>query len=339
MFLKRELRFKINMKPKVSVVIPVYNVEKYINSALLSVFRQDYENIEIIVIDDGSTDASSKLIREFKNNYEFIYYKQVNSGLSAARNRGISLSNGDYIIFFDSDDVMPQYTISKCVKKLCENNASIVFFNADCIDENGDPLTNNFYKRPIELANNKVISARHFLYTSIVQRKYIVSACLYMAKREIIGDLRFPIGHLHEDNYFTTCLLIKPNVNVVCLDESLFLRRIRDGSIMSSKPNKKNVDGYLFSAKYFSEQLNVVDSDCTSIVSTYIKELLLVSMLSYAKASYYWIDLRARFSIFDIYSNLQRKDKSFILAIACKCPEIFKLGFIMKNLAKAKLGR
>lgn len=106
------------MKNKVSIIIPVYNAGKYLKYTLESVVEQTYNNLEIIVIDDGSTDNSENIIRTFLNDKRMRYIKQNNSGVSSARNKGIKVSTGDYLVFVDSDDILEKNAINLMVKSI-----------------------------------------------------------------------------------------------------------------------------------------------------------------------------------------------------------------------------
>ena len=94
----------MNSAPLISVIVPAYNVEKYIKTCLNSLINQTYSNFEIIVVNDGSTDQTEEILRSYQSNPKFRIYSQKNGGLSAARNRGIKLVNGELVCFIDSDD-------------------------------------------------------------------------------------------------------------------------------------------------------------------------------------------------------------------------------------------
>lgn len=116
------------MNPKVSIIIPVYNRENYIEKCLQSVLNQDYKHIEIIVIDDGSTDSTKEKIKAYENKYKNIkYYYQINSGVSSARNNGIFKSTGEFIIFLDSDDYWDSTLITKEMKKISISNKNLCY--------------------------------------------------------------------------------------------------------------------------------------------------------------------------------------------------------------------
>lgn len=121
---------------KASVIIPVYNSERYIENCLKSLLNQDYQNIEIIVVNDGSTDSSEKIIKEYSKKKSLVkYIYQDNFGAPSARNKGLSKATGDYIIFFDSDDFVEKNFISKMVEKIEEGN-DLVICGSDEIDMN-----------------------------------------------------------------------------------------------------------------------------------------------------------------------------------------------------------
>ena len=115
--------------PKVSIIVPVYNVERYLRQCLDSLVNQTYQNIEIICVDDGSTDASSEILTEYAlKNSKVRVIRQENSGLSAARNVGFSFATGKYVMYVDSDDWIDVYTCEKAVFKAEEHAADLVMW-------------------------------------------------------------------------------------------------------------------------------------------------------------------------------------------------------------------
>ena len=115
------------MNPKVSVIIPVYNVEAYIKEMLLSVQGQSFNDFEVILVNDGSTDGSQQIINEFcARDERFRCFVQENAGVAAARNLGIEKATGKYIVFYDPDDVVPVKALEKMVKAAEKNNAEMI---------------------------------------------------------------------------------------------------------------------------------------------------------------------------------------------------------------------
>ncbi len=117
--MKSERKIINATKPLVSVIIPVYNGEAYLVDAVGSIQQQHYEPIEIIAVDDGSTDGTAKIIADFGNNVRYVY--QSNSGPAAARNRGLRMSKGDVIAFLDADDLWPENNLNLLVDKMLNN--------------------------------------------------------------------------------------------------------------------------------------------------------------------------------------------------------------------------
>ena len=236
------------MQLKVSIIIPVYNVEKYLDECLLSAVNQDYENKEIIIVDDGSTDQSSNIIDTFTKNYCHIKaIKTRNQGQSSARNIGLDMASGDYVIFLDSDDWFEKHTVSTCIKTITQNNLDIVLFSAQAFID-GEINTNTdldkIYKRCPALIN-KVLSSHQLFIEELRLNNFIVQPCMYMFNRLKFLNIRFYPGIIYEDNLFTTQLLLKnPNAKVMSLSDSLFHRRYRPQSTMTQIKQQRHIDGH-----------------------------------------------------------------------------------------------
>lgn len=118
------------MNHKVSIIVPVYNVEKYIHKCIDSILAQTYRNLEIILVDDGSPDNCGKICDEYaSNDNRIIVIHQKNGGLSAARNAGLNKSTGNFIVFVDSDDYLEISAIEDCIHYIKTNNYDILIFN------------------------------------------------------------------------------------------------------------------------------------------------------------------------------------------------------------------
>ncbi len=114
---------------KISVIIPIYNSEKYLSECLESIINQTFKDIEIICINDGSKDNSLNILNEYlKKDNRIIIVNQKNSGVSSARNKGIRLSTGDFISFIDSDDYLDLNVYEKCVQRIIRDNSDIIIF-------------------------------------------------------------------------------------------------------------------------------------------------------------------------------------------------------------------
>jgi hypothetical protein len=234
----------------VSIVIPAYNCEPYIRQTILSAFHQADAQTEIIVVDDGSTDDTAAVLNELLQAWPRLrVIRQENRGVSAARNIGIEHARGEYIMFLDSDDMLCGDCVHSCLEKFRETNAEIVLFSAKAFcDGMPDELLKSFnYQRP----DTGTIPARSFLEEAIENNRYTVSPCLYMARRDVIGPLRFPEGQVHEDNEFTTSLLLQ-HISVAATSVPLYQRRLRPNSIMTQPRSARHVDGLLKAASAIS---------------------------------------------------------------------------------------
>ncbi|HBQ0992843.1 TPA: glycosyltransferase, partial [Klebsiella pneumoniae] len=229
---------------KISVIIPAFNAELYIEECIQSVLDNEYPDVEIIIINDGSTDRTGDIINSFKEPFIHKIHTE-NKGQSAARNTGIDKATGDYILFLDSDDKLNKEALIKLKKVISEKNIDMVLFESDVFfDDNS--LTNRFnptYERAQSLSY-KLLTGVDFFKTAMHENNYIVSPCLYIFKKNLTIDTRFKEGIIHEDNIFTTMLLLNNNPSVYCIKEKLYKRRVRHGSVMTQKKGDKHLNGY-----------------------------------------------------------------------------------------------
>lgn len=229
----------------VSVIIPVYNVEQYLEEAIKSVMNQTLKNIEIIIINDGSTDKSEIIIENYlKVDKRIVLIKQKNKGQSVARNQGIKKARGKYIYFMDSDDFIEQETLEKCYLECEKNKLELICFDAITFL---DTSANNFdckllnYNRNF-LKENRIYSGKEIISKSLKNKKYIVSPCLYFFKKSILQEkkIKFYEGIIYEDTLFTTLLLTNIE-KLMYLSNRFYYRRYRRDSIMTSKIQEKNL--------------------------------------------------------------------------------------------------
>lgn len=232
------------MQPKVSVIIPIYNVEKYLEEALESVINQTLKEIEIILINDGSSDNSLKIVKKYaERDIRIKIFSQVNQGLSIARNKGIEIAKGKYIYFMDSDDYIELNTLEKCYI-LCEKyNLELVYFEArSFLDGNFyKKINNEVYLKKGKIEENRYMTGIEFIERCISKKTYTVSACLYFFKKETIGNLRFFPKIYYEDDLFSTLLLLKIK-KMMFIGEKFYNRRYRENSITTTKITIKHIE-------------------------------------------------------------------------------------------------
>lgn len=182
------------MNLKVSIIVPVYKVEQYIDRCVQSLLRQTYSNIEIILIDDGSPDNCPQLCDEYALKYDNIrVIHQPNMGLSEARNSGLLKSTGDYLSFLDSDDWIEEDTISYCMNLIIANGADAIQF------ETKNVSTESKFHQPdekINLYKEKEI-LQYYLDSSTRSGSYSVCRCLFSSK--LAKKYKFRLGKLNED--------------------------------------------------------------------------------------------------------------------------------------------
>lgn len=160
----------------VSVIIPAYNVEKYIGELLDSLYNQTYKEFELIVIDDGSTDNTNQILQQYKEEKlkDMIIYKQENKGQSSARNKGISLSTGNYLMFIDSDDLIEYDYIERLYKEAIYSDADIVVCGYNEIDSKGFIEINKFYCEDwnIDFDNGESHLFQYLSYAKIYKKSF-----------------------------------------------------------------------------------------------------------------------------------------------------------------------
>lgn len=183
------------MEPKVSIIVTVYNIEKYISQCLESIINQTYWNIEIIVVDDGSTDRSKDICLEYeKKDKRIVVISEKNSGPSAARNLGIEHATGDYIGFIDGDDYISENMYESLVNSCIKNNTKCSICNIATFFDGSKP-TSNIRTIKKEYASDDL--KNNFAYLLGGSQ----SVCNKLFRRDLFSKIRFPLHTLSEDGY------------------------------------------------------------------------------------------------------------------------------------------
>lgn len=250
------------MKPLVSVIVPVYNVEDYVLKCLKSISSQSYDLLEIIVVDDGSTDKSGKICDEFaKTDKRVKVFHKKNSGLSGARNYGIKRATGRYICLVDSDDYIVKDFVKKMIETAMRDDAEIVV----CGYNNEKPEA--------EAITGKEATIRLLLK----QENMEIIAWNKMYKVDLFAGISYPEGANYEDNLTTYKLLSKAKkVEYVAVSLYRYIERV--GSI--TKDNKKELK-LLAREKAANEAMDYFEKDT---------ELLKAAEISLLTAKFAWID-------------------------------------------------
>lgn len=231
------------MNLKVSVIVPIYNVENYVKKCVDSIINQTYDNIEIILINDGSTDNSKKIIDEAygKRRNVFIYNKK-NGGLSSARNYGLKKISGEYVMFVDSDDWIDIDCIDTLVKYIKKyKEPDIIEFGYRNVNDNGIINESNFKFLNINEKNN--ILKEYFYGSNIID-----IVCNKIYKRELFNNIKFIENRIHEDYIITPQLLY--GSNNICIIQDIFYNYYqRSNSITNCIYNEKKLDR-LYAGEY-----------------------------------------------------------------------------------------
>lgn len=225
------------MSDIISVIVPIYNVEKYLEKCVESIKIQSFKNLEIILVDDGATDSSGVIADELAlTDNRIIVVHKKNGGLSDARNAGIERATGRYLAFVDSDDMIHKEMFLTLYDLMVEHHADItecynfMFFSED---ELKDIKLNN------EVIINDKVSASMNLKTVVLDNQVMVWNKLY--KRELFNNLSFSVGKLHEDQFITYKLFYEAE-KIVTTRSSLYFYRKTDQSIMRRAYNLSRLD-------------------------------------------------------------------------------------------------
>lgn len=297
------------IKDKISVVIPVYNVAKYLDVCIKSVINQTYKDLEIILVDDGSTDNSGKMCDEYKEKDEriIVIHKQ-NGGLSSARNEGIKIATGKYLTFIDSDDYITNDMIEELYLSLTNTNSDVSICK----------ITKNENKLDCEINNETLIFNSHDAIKEILlDRLFTTSASAKLYKKELFNNIMYPAGMLYED-YATTYKLFHLSDKISYTSSNKYYYRYNDEGITKSKFTNKQLDYF----KVSKEILNFTKDNYCDLVKYVNKRTA-----SYAISFYRFMCMGTKYN----------KDTSKFIINELK-PNLLKYIFSNEKIAKKIYG-
>ena len=247
-----------NECPLISVIVPVYNCEQYLDYCVRSIIEQDYSNIEIILVDDGSTDLSSNMCEEYaKEDTRITVIHKKNGGLSSARNAGLRVATGDFLVYIDSDDYVRRDYISLLYSVIAEDNTDMVACCARKVATDQDFTVNNEH------------DYEHYIYDhdtallKMVGMQMPIYAHSKMYKTCLAKTATFPEGRLYEDISYNWQLIKNINRVSYITDDPYFYRQ-RKGSIVNQEFKHGRMDQLYFSEDIYIDVLKYGDQNLVS---------------------------------------------------------------------------
>lgn len=242
--------------PKISVIIPVYNTEKYIEKCLESLAKQEMQDFEVIVVNDGSTDNSENVIKNYmqSSKLNIKYLEKENGGLASARNYGVEKASGKYISFLDSDDYLDKNLFSE-LEKYIDKDIDLIKFKMKKVDEKG---------KVIEKLDGPVFdicSGKQAYEKLCTSDKYMDPACIYLYKREFFVENNFKYKLRYHEDFGLTSLIIVQAKTVVSTDICGYNYLQTEESLTRSKDDSKNIDRAKDMLIHYDNMLAVIDAN------------------------------------------------------------------------------
>lgn len=256
------------MGDKISVIVPIYKVEDYLHRCVDSIINQTYTNLEIILVDDGSPDDCPMICDEYaKKDSRIRVVHKKNGGLSDARNAGIDIATGEYLMFIDSDDFVDVEMMESMMKNMIDNNVDMVVCNIKYVYEDREVVKYNQADRILD----RYEAMEEYLKDGVVQ----AVAWNKLYKKSLINDMRYKVGKTNEDEFFTYKVVDKTD-KIYYNSRSFYNYIQRDSSIMG-KYSIKRLDGV--EASY--ERLNFIKEKYLTLYEKEKKTFVNLCIYSY----------------------------------------------------------
>ena len=256
----------------ISIIIPVYKVEKYLDKCVESIVNQTHKNLEIILVDDGSPDNCPKICDEWarKDKRIKVVHKK-NGGLSSARNTGLDICNGEYIMFVDSDDYCDIRICEILLKILTENNTDLAMCGVQLFKEGDTPSEDQYRHEDLFIYKGKEV-LDHIYKTNI---PYIMTSWAKLYKRSLFQNLRFPVGKLHEDEYVFAEFMCNTSCFAYTRTRMYFYLQ-RRSSIMGTKSQRNIQDvleAFTLRKKYLDEKMPQYSNENAGLFASELRGL------------------------------------------------------------------
>ena len=226
----------------ISVIVPIYNSEKYLQKCIDSIVNQTYKDLEIILVNDGSTDNSPKLCDEFaKNDKRIVVIHQENKGLSASRNAGLRRATGEYITFVDSDDYIEDDTYEKVFWAIENFNSDLVFFREKSVDETGKTIYING-----ETPSGKIFEITQDDAAQLIIGRLINGMCDKVYKSSVLDGIFFKEGYMYGEDFMYNLLALSRIQKIGYVDQIKYSYVSNSSSVTHKKFNKNSFDQVYF---------------------------------------------------------------------------------------------
>lgn len=268
---------------KISVIIPIYNAEKYLIECLESVLKQTFREYEIICIDDGSNDGSKEIVTKYVDEYDFIKMicHEKNRGLSVARNTGLKNSIGKYVFFLDSDDMIIPETLEELYQCAEQNDLDNIYFNMKRIYE--PEMEHMRDKQRLEYSDYEdVYNGQEMFCHFAAEKKMKIEAWRQFYRKDFLieNEIYFYEGILHEDNLFSFLCAMKAQ-RVMNINKEYYIYRQHSGTIMSTMSEYKMKSVYIILLEIFRYWNNSIFPDSVNHAISYYFEALYSAFIYY----------------------------------------------------------
>lgn len=318
----------------ISIIVPIYKVESYIDKCIKSVLNQSFANFELILVDDGSPDACGEICDEYaKTDSRIKVVHKENGGLSSARNAGLDIAKGKYIFFLDGDDAFTENALQILHDAICNSEADVVFAGYNAVDENEILLHTS-------LPDDEIIADER-KYTIVYEQTQLVMAATKLYKKEVFDKLRFREGKVNED-VFLYHEMANNAKSIYCIPFAAINYLQRTDSITGRKFSLRNYDAVeaLFERADFFEKMNLSVSRKATIdyIYTYLLQIIFRIDLSDSELKNKFIEYYKKWK----QLSLSNKDVEFYLVLSLYrlnilrgpfgATKVFRIAHIMKKV-------
>lgn len=237
------------MKDTISVIVPIYKVERYLDECITSIVNQNYDNLEIILVDDGSPDNCPEICEVWASrDLRIKVVHKTNGGLSSARNAGLKVASGDFVMFVDSDDFIELSMVSNLLQSLKNTNADITCCEINRYKDGKYSLMDIFHSD----VESYTISSTQYL-KKLFLTEVSCASWNKLYKREILKNMYFPEGTYNEDIVFLYNLLQNKDISITLINKALYNYRVTPNSVTTTF-GLRNMD-YLYNAQRFEKSI------------------------------------------------------------------------------------